>query len=290
MNVINFEDGHCKRVRSYLDSYLNNELLVETNHEVLTHLEACDACSRSLEDRARVKAQLKRAVMKEYAPAALRERIGDDLRRSRGFSFNTFSLVFGAAAAAAVVAVVTFTFFTSSPTRKPLSLHAQVSPGDVTGQVLKIGFDNHVFCTIDHNLANKQFTPEQMSEKLGPEYAGLVALVKEKMPKDYTVAVGHRCHYQEREFIHLIMRNQDDVVSLVITRKNGEAFAADAAAVLQGSGVLIYETSWHKIQVAGLETRDYLAFVISNETLEGNEQLASSLAPAVSHFLKKLEG
>ena len=42
MNVINFEDGHCKRIRSYLDSYLNNELMVETNHEVLTHLEKCD--------------------------------------------------------------------------------------------------------------------------------------------------------------------------------------------------------------------------------------------------------
>ena len=77
MNVVNFEDGHCKRIRSYLDSYLSNELMVETNHEVLTHLETCGACSRSLEDRARLKAQLKRAVMQEYAPAALREVVGD---------------------------------------------------------------------------------------------------------------------------------------------------------------------------------------------------------------------
>lgn len=33
------------------------------------------------------------------------------------------------------------------------------------------------------------------------------------------VVVGRRCHYQGREF-HLIMRNQSDEVSLVVTRKN----------------------------------------------------------------------
>lgn len=290
MSVINFEDGQCKRVRSYLDSYLNNELMVETNHEVLTHLEECDACARSLEDRARVKAQLKRAVMQEYAPAALRARIGNDLRRSRGFSLNTFSLAVAAVAAAVVIAVVTFTLYKSSPTSKPLSLQASVSTGDVTGQILKIGYDDHVFCAIDHNLANKQFTPQQITQALGPEYAGLVALVKQKLPQDYVVAVGHHCHYKGREFVHLIIRNRDDRVSLVITRKTGEAFPAGAAStVLQASGVPIYEASWHNIQVAGMETREYLAFVISNESLEDNQQLASSLEPAVSEFLKKLE-
>ena len=288
MNVINFEDGRCKRIRSYLDSYLNNELMVETNHEVLTHVGVCETCSRVLEGRARLKAQLKRAVMREYAPAALRERISEDLRRSRRFGFNTFSLSLAAAAAMLVIAAATF--LTSSPTKSTLSLQANVGAGDLTGQVLKIGFDDHVFCAIDHNFAHKRFTVEQMSERLGPEYAGLVALVSDKMPRSYTVAAGHRCHYQGREFIHLVMRNQGDVVSLVITRKNGEAFpAGGAAAVVQASGVPIHETSWHNIQVAGIETRDYLAFVISNETREGNEQVAASLAPSVSDFLKKLE-
>jgi anti-sigma factor (TIGR02949 family) len=197
MKVINFEDGHCKRIRSYLDSYLNNELMVETNHEVLAHLEKCEACSRSLEDRVRLKAQLKRAVMQEYAPAVLRERIVSDLRRGRGFSFNKMSLALAATAAVLVIAAVTF--FAWSPPKHQLSLQAAVAPGDVNGQILKIGFDDHVFCAIDHNLANKQFTAEQMSEKLGPEYAGLVALLKDKSPQDYTVVVGHRCHYQGRE-------------------------------------------------------------------------------------------
>jgi hypothetical protein len=261
--------------------------MVETNHEVLTHLEACAACSRVLEDRARLKAQLKRAVMQEYAPAALRERIGADLRRSRSFSFSKVPLSLAAAAAVLVIAVATF--FISRPANS-LSLQAEVADHDVAGQILKIGFDDHVFCAIDHQLAVKHFTPEQMSERLGPEYSGLIEVVKEKMPQPYIIAVGHRCSYQGREFIHLVLRSQAEVVSLVITRKNGEAFPADgSAAVLRASGVPIYEKSWHNIQVAGLETRDHLAYVISNKSPEGNELLAVSLAPAVDDFLKKIE-
>lgn len=289
MNVINFEDAHCKRIRSYLDSYLNNELMVETNHEVLTHLEACGTCSRSLEDRARLKAQLKRAVMQEYAPAALRERIASDLRRTRGFSFKTLSLSFAAAAAVLVIAAATF--FSLHSGAEPLSLQADVAPGDVSGQVLKIGFDNHVFCTIDHELANSEFTAEQMSEELGSEYAGLVALLREKMPQGYPVVVGHRCHYQGREFIHLIMRNQNDVVSLVITRKNGETFPTDgvAAIVQAATGVPIYQAAWANQQVAGMETSDHLIFVVSNKTNDTNMQIASGLAPSVRDFLARLE-
>jgi anti-sigma factor (TIGR02949 family) len=288
MKVINFEDGQCRRVRSYLDSYLNNELLVETNHEVLAHIETCEACSQSLDDRARVKAQLKRAIMREYVPVELRDRISADLRRSRGFSFNRFSVAFAAAAAVLVFAAATF--FIWRTTSKPLSIQAEVAAGDVTGEILKIGFNDHVFCAIDHNLANKQFTPQQISAELGPEYSGLLSLVKERIPGSYSVAVGHRCHYRGREFIHLIMRNPDQLMSLVITRKNGEVFPTDgAAAIMRASGVPIHETSWHNVQVAGLETRNYLAFVISNNSREGNEQIAARLAPAISDFLRRLE-
>jgi anti-sigma factor (TIGR02949 family) len=288
MNIVNFEDGHCKRIRSYLDSYLNNELMVETNHEVLRHLEACEDCSRALEDRARLKARLKHAVMQEYAPAALRERITTDLRRSRGFSFSRVS--FALAAAAAVLVIAAVTFLTWGPPKNQLSLQAKVAPADVTGQILKIGFDDHVFCAIDHHLANKQFSAEQMAEHLGPEYAGLVALVKERMPRDYTVAVGHRCHYQGREFIHLIMRNQSDVVSLVITRKNAEAFPVNGvAAIAQAAGSPIYQAAWANQQIAGLETRDHLVFVVSNETSDANLQIATTLGPSVRDLLARLE-
>ena len=288
MNVVNFEDGNCKRIRSYLDSYLNNELIVETNHDVLAHLENCEACSRSLEDRARLKAQLKRAVTQDYAPTALRERIASDLHRGRWFSFNRRPFELAAAAAVLVIAAATLIIWNLS--QKPLSLQAEVAPGDVTGQVLKIGFDDHVFCAIDHHQANKQFTPKQMARSLGNEYVGLVALVNDRMPGNYTIAVGHRCRYKGREFIHFIMRNQNDIFSLVITRKNGEAFPSDGvAAIAQAAGGPIFQTAWANHQVAGLETGDHLVFVVSDETRDLNLQIAANFAPSVRDFLARLE-
>lgn len=292
MNIVNIEDGYCKRIRSYLDSYLNNELLVETNHEVLKHLETCAACTRTLADRMRLKDQLKRAVMQEYAPAALRERISGNVRSGRGFKLNTFTWAIAAAAAVIVIALTIPFVFKSSHTPETLSLHAEVARGDVTGQLLKIGFDDHVYCAIDHKMATRQFTVEQMSERLGPEYSGLVDVLKKRMPEEYTVAIGHHCHYQGREFIHLIMRNQDrnhdDVVSLIITRKNGESFPAGAAELaVQGAG--IYERAMQNFQVAGIETRDYLAFIVSNKTKDETLRIASDIVQPVRDFLKTVE-
>ena len=295
MKIVNFESGQCKRVRSYLDSYLSNELMVETNLEVLKHLESCEDCSRAFDDRARIKSELKRVVLNAQAPESLRERIRTDIRRTHrpNFVFSS-SWMLTAAAAVVVVAVMLGVFFRpdgnsgkSGP--PPLSLIAEAAPDDVAAQILKVGFDGHVSCAIDHGMANNRITAEEMTNKLGPKYKGLVELVKEKMPLNYDLVIGHRCHYKNREFVHLIMRRQEDVVSLIITRKNGEAFpAAGSAAVIKLAGIPMYEAAWHNLQTAGFETSDYLVFVISNETKRDNVQIASSLMPAVGDFLARI--
>jgi anti-sigma factor (TIGR02949 family) len=292
MNVVDFDGGQCKRVLSYLDSYLSDELLVETNHEVLKHLESCENCARALDERARVRAQLKRVVLSQPAPESLRDRIKTDIRRERRASSILSARWLMAAAAVVVLAVGLGIFLRSrnDPSARLLSPIAEVVPANNAAQILKVGFDGHVCCAIDHGMANRRFTVEQMSEKLGPQYEGLVALVKATMPQDYDVVIGHRCHYQSREFIHLILRRNDEVVSLIVTRKGGQSFsAAGAVAVMEAAGVPIYESPFNNLQVAGMETRDYLAFVISNDSQSGNERLASSLMPAVGDFLKRTE-
>jgi anti-sigma factor (TIGR02949 family) len=294
MKILNFENGQCNKVRSYLDSYLNDELMVETNLEVLKHLESCADCSRLLDDRARIKAQLRRAVSNVQAPEALRDRIRNDLRRPQRFSFN-FTQSWMLAAAAVVLAVILGVLFrpgvkSGGSAGQPLSVIAEVKPGDVAGQILKVGFDDHVYCAIDHGMANKHFTSEEMSEKLNPKYEGLVELAKEKMPQGFDVVVGHRCHYQNREFVHLIARRQAEVVSLILTRKNGEAFpTGGVAAVMTAAGVPVHEASWHNLEVAGFETSNYLVFVVSNEVRTENEQIAANLLPAVNDFLRRID-
>ena len=69
----------CEQTRKYLDSYISSELLVETNHDLLRHLDGCAACSAEAEARARLRNRLKAAVQSQDVPpelpALVRERI-----------------------------------------------------------------------------------------------------------------------------------------------------------------------------------------------------------------------
>src|SRR5215469_6422307 len=107
MNVVNFNERACEKYRRYFDAYLDNELLVETNQDVLQHLHSCPECVRILEARARTKQLLRDAVRKEQAPpelvAALRNRLRTE--RPSFFSYNTVRWMM-AAAAVLLVAIV----------------------------------------------------------------------------------------------------------------------------------------------------------------------------------------
>jgi len=68
----------CRRFRDIADSYLSEELLVETNHEVLRHLESCPTCRAELAARRQVRRVLRSAfaTSHELRPAPdLRERV-----------------------------------------------------------------------------------------------------------------------------------------------------------------------------------------------------------------------
>src|SRR5260370_11484371 len=54
----------CSEFREIADSYLGNELIVETNHEVISHLEHCAECRRELAARRELRSQLREAFIK----------------------------------------------------------------------------------------------------------------------------------------------------------------------------------------------------------------------------------
>lgn len=80
MNILSFEQNICSKFQFYLDSYLNDELLVETTHDLLMHLENCPNCSEALRKRQRLKDHLKSAVLKDSAPTDLQEKIRKRIR------------------------------------------------------------------------------------------------------------------------------------------------------------------------------------------------------------------
>lgn len=295
MSVLEFEQGYCKRIRVYLDSYVNNELMVETTHEVLRHLENCKECGAELEAKTRMKNLLQQAVMRDGAPATMRERIQRDIRKSADawWSPRTYLMQWGLAAAAVLVLIVAgWSVLHSSSTRRPQPRAAEATllrPEIPNVAILNIGLADHINCAIVHNQQDSRLTPEQMSERMGADYAGLVPVVKDKAP-GFEIVVAHRCQLENREFVHMILRDHERVCSLVITKKDGESFPADdAAAVEQAATVATYRARTRDYEVTGFETRDFLGFVVSNLSATENRLLASNLAPAVRDFLAKLE-
>ena len=285
MNVINFEHNNCRRIQAYLDSYLNNELLVETTHEVLKHLKKCPNCSEALRSRRQVKELLRGAVLKDSAPTDLQARIRRRIRKDSSANWQRWML-----AAAAMIALIAGGSGMLQLLKRgaPVTSDAISALGSADAQLLKIGLDDHVHCAVDSGFANRVFTEEEMLEKLGPDFSGLVTMVQEKAPENYRVAVGHRCKFNGREYIHLILKSPGTALSLVLTRKNGESFSIDTAAtIIESSGVPIHETRIKDFEIAGFETGDFLAFVVSDLGRKENLQVASTLAPSVREFLTK---
>src|SRR5215469_3138578 len=51
----------CREVRDLIDSFLSEQLLVETNHEVLRHLDSCPSCRAEIDARKALRTAIRRA-------------------------------------------------------------------------------------------------------------------------------------------------------------------------------------------------------------------------------------
>lgn len=283
----------CEQTLKYLDSYVSNELLVETNHQLLQHLESCPACSAELEVRSRLRTQLKAAVSRQVVPPDLQVRVRDQLRsrESRGWAgaaWNGWAM-----ATAASVLVCAAVWFGYSRERLPAltdrpAQNAYIQKVSSTlAAVLKVGLGDHIHCSIFRKYPQNPPPVEQMAEKLGPEYRGLLHLVKSAVPDGYRVIMAHQCSYSGRKFTHLTLEKDGGLLSLVIARKQPGESLEGLAPSLDASGIPVYQSAAGRYEVAGFEGGEYLAFVVSELRGNANLQIAAGLAPRVREFLEK---
>jgi hypothetical protein len=133
---------------------------------------------------------------------------------------------------------------------------------------------------------------QEMLEKLGPEYGGLLKVVKEFVPSEYRVVMGHRFSYRGRKFVHLALKSDTKLISLVITRKvEGESFAKNGLRpAIAHAGIAIYRGSVQRFAIAGFESREHLAYLVSDLGEQPNLNMAAALAAPIQDLLSKLEG
>ena len=278
MKVLNFDSKQCERIRRQLDAYLSNELLVETTGEVLKHLESCEACSRELETRARVREALQKAVAKQLVPEYLRAAIHQRLRNVRPSFFERFHATTWALALASLALVLL-------AGQQWLRLQRG---RQLVANVLTLGVSDHLHCAIrGHKYPDVANPPDQLRKKLGPQYAGLLPVVQEKLP-GFQLLEAHICSVpgSPRRYVHFIARGQGTILSVILTKREGEFLPAGRLLVAGApTGVNLYKAKLEATSVAGFETNEYFGFVVSDLGQDEMMQLAASLAPVLRDAL-----
>jgi len=286
-----FESKDCATVLSYLDSYLSGELLVETNQDIINHLGKCEACSRALEDRRRVRLLLQRAVDKEPVPSGLEAKItsgihGRNIRRWFGWRLNSLWIAPASILALILIALIFFSRSGEYPSPSAIAFSGRVT-SDRGMQLVNVGLQDHISCAIDHKMKDRTFTVDQMKEGLGPVYSGLLSIVQQKIKRGYTVVVAHRCSFNGRDYIHFILKNDENkIVSVVLTAKSSPGygvFNSDPKTPVP----TVYVSYVKGYNVASFETKDYVGFVISDIGEDENMYLGFDLSRPIRDYLNK---
>lgn len=279
MSVLNFDSQQCGRIRLHLDAYLSNELLVETTSEVLRHLERCELCSRELETRTRVRDALRRVAASLIPPEELRQSVQRQIREMQPRFWGEPRRL---AWALALVLVVVFGGIATEQWVRVQRARR------VVASVLAIGVSDHVQCAIKgHNYPAIANPPEQLRQKLGPRYAGLLQVVQQKLP-GFEVLEAHICSIpgSPRKYVHFITRGRGTILSVILTRREGVEFPSGKRFVSGSSGgVSLYEAHLEGMNAAGFESIGYLGFVVSDLSRASTLQIAGELAPPLEAAL-----
>ncbi len=254
----------CRDVRELADSFLSEQLLVETNHKLLRHLETCPGCRAEIAGRRALRDRLRSAFAHagelrprpEFAAevlATLRTSRGEMSRRSLLRSWWTLAAGMALAASGGLLV-------RGSNARARLSALAREAAGD------------HQNCAVTFSLAERPIRLEEAGRRYGGPYAALATF-------DLSAAVGplelldrHACVYQGRRFGHVVFHHDGALTSLLVT---DAAPPPTPELELGGSGP----------SVASFPAGRYVGFVVADVDQQTVLRLAQALAPPLSQHL-----
>jgi hypothetical protein len=257
----------CRDARELADSFLSEQLLVETMHEIVRHLETCPACREEFEARRLLRKRLQTAI--DTAPNfALRPGFVSALTarlrpvETEGRMTRRAWLETALAAAAGFVALVGGGLFARSAWR-----HSRM------GTLAASAAGDHQNCAIKFNLRERPISLEEAAQRFDPSFARLTSI---PAPSGSTVLDRHSCVFEGRRFGHVVFRYHDRVVSLLVTSGDGSGTAEPA--IVQSAGTL---------NVASFDVGAHAVFVASDLPAADTLTIAQVLSDPVRKALER---
>ena len=320
----------CHDFHELADSYLGDELLIETNHDVLQHLEACSDCRDELAARRALRAQLRVAFAHatELQPTpAFVARLHTQLRAealgtSSAFKWNSWMAI-----AASVLFIATIGLLTTQrrrpqpPVTEIATVHRDESNGkeiksaqalppaplptspapdalEAPAQFLMAGLQaaaagDHRDCAVSFKLPTLPISLDEAGRLYDRAYSGLtnaVSLRGVPLSAQAHIVEAHSCVFGGRRFAHIVVRDHDHLISVLVTDLDGAPAAAAGEAVPDGARqTVVDQAATAGYQVAYFTTTKHAVFVVSDLPPERNNEVARALAPSVSRHLRRAE-
>lgn len=285
----------CRNFKELLDSYLSGELLVETNHAVLRHMEHCSACRAEAAARREVRDLLRSACAKETMSAAAEERLRERLRIEgveRESLSARFSSIFShfptmrlqLIGAVVILLAIVGGLYGLTHLRSPAAYAAELSPA-----LINQAAGDHEHCAIKFADLER---PEEMDEavkKYDPAYADLDKIA-ETGAQGMELHAAHMCDFGGRNFAHLVYTRKGQLISLLVTERNNSALRNGVVPLDNGLQAGLQHALADQYQVSAFQTVRHIVLVISSLPELENRALAERVAAPISQRLRRIEG
>ncbi|HYE84789.1 MAG TPA: zf-HC2 domain-containing protein [Vicinamibacterales bacterium] len=189
-------NADCRHTRELMDSYISGELTVESNHELLQHVERCDACRGELARRERTRALLVDSFGVPPDASGIETRItrAIDQHERKWWRFARY----GSVAAVLALAIGSAIWF-SRP---------------VDAAAFDDSVDDHIMCALAYP-PGVTYSADRARSNLQPRYHAIVNAVTHQSG-DYQLIDAHMCPYEGRDYAHLVYNGPGKPVSVFV--------------------------------------------------------------------------
>lgn len=247
----------CRHIRELMDSYISSELTVESNHDVLRHLERCEACRSELARRERLRGLLVESFGAAPEAGELESRIARALDYEERWWWQ---LARYGSAAAAVLLVIGAALWMSRP---------------VDAAAFDDSVDDHIACAMQYPPA-VTYDAGRVAKMLEPEYRAIVDAVAHRAG-EYELIDAHMCPYQGRNYAHLVYRGGEQMLSVF------------AESAVRGRLPTAPAEPRKGFVAAGASTGRHQAFVVGEHAVPPPAAVVDGLMQSTLKFVRSLE-
>jgi hypothetical protein len=290
----------CWSFKDLLDSYLSQELAVETNHAMLRHAEQCGVCRREMAARRQLREKLRQACWREkmsqeaYARLSARVRAealgGIPRKKKRALNWSRgFNRIFASPVVLPAAITVAFLLFAVGA----WSLYTLRGSGrlsELSAALFDETMGSHRVCAVKYVKVEGPVAMVNDAPKHDLAYDELDKIA-EPWAEGMQLRAAHICNFAgRRQFAHLVYTRGSRLISLMVTERDNPALRQGRVPADDGSLADLQRAlrDGH-FSLGAYQTAKHIVVVVSDLPERENDALTQRLAVPVATRLREIE-